>query len=263
MSGRWSRGGLGRWTQGHSKGAYAFRVIMLTLLAGAVVSFFNAGLVPNRNGSNESGSQTQAEAMGVILVLILVGTLFAKIRRRSRGIPRRSWPFLHPPYDQWFAGNILRPLAVLSVLAELRALAHFSVNRLAGSAQVAVFVAAGLAAVYLFVLGPIWRPQTILTSVAPMIPGGTLPADVRYFGQTSETPTRPTDIGRMTFPTALKGYNVDEVNSFLKKVADRLENGEEVPPSELSQVQFRLGLKGYDVKAVDGYLARLRPSEGV
>ena len=65
----------------------------------------------------------------------------------------------------------------------------------------------------------------------------------------------PSDIRKTSFRRVLKGYDIQEVQSFLGDLARRIEQGGgNRPPSE---VTFRLVRNGYDAEEVDAYLDSL------
>lgn len=78
----------------------------------------------------------------------------------------------------------------------------------------------------------------------------------------TETPgdgTRPAvsmaeAVRNVTFRSALKGYNIDEVDQYLGELADRLEGGAPVEPAGVRSVAFRQALKGYRLEEVDEFL---------
>jgi DivIVA domain-containing protein len=228
-------------------------------MAIAVILFFNAGVFPNRNSQSSAGSQTQANLNGALLLLAIGFVWFVKIRRKLGGKPRKKWPFPNPPFDHWLGGNLIRPATIVLVLAELRALAHFSDSSLAVSAQAAVYVAGGLSFIYIFVFGPLVRPQTVLSSMAPFDPQGTYSGSVsaQSLPPVSHALLTPVEIRKMTFPRTLKGYSPHEVESLLNATATRIEHGEAISAMELSEVRFPLSINGYRVQDVDAFLDRL------
>jgi DivIVA domain-containing protein len=105
------------------------------------------------------------------------------------------------------------------------------------------FLGDALAFVFALSLGPIiyirLRPRTLSTQN----------------GLGSTMTFTPSHLRKATFARALKGYDVNDVDAFLREAARRIELGEKVPSA--SEVRFRLTLSGYDVREVDSYLESL------
>jgi DivIVA domain-containing protein len=261
---RRKRRGPDAWSKGHTKGARAYRTIGLTAMAVAVILFLNAGIFPNRNSqSSTPGSQSEAIVNGVLLLLAIAFVWFFKIRRKLSGTSRRRWPSPDIPYDEWFKGNWIRPGILVMMLAELRALTHFSGSGLAVPIQATVYVAAGLSVIYLFVVGPLFRPQTLLSSVGACDRDGTLSVSEHALNPpNAQAPITPMEIRKMTFPKMLRGYQRHEVESMLNAIATRIEHGESISATELNEAHFPLSFNGYEVQNVDAFLDRLGRSLG-
>ncbi|WNV82270.1 DivIVA domain-containing protein [Umezawaea sp. Da 62-37] len=72
----------------------------------------------------------------------------------------------------------------------------------------------------------------------------------------------PADVRNMKFPRHARtghGYDVEQVNGFLRRIADALSGRIRVHPDEVRAVVFRraaTGQRGYDPRPVDDFLAR-------
>jgi hypothetical protein len=165
---------LNAWARENSTGAIAFRIIGQSVGLWAIVLFFSVGIVPisgeNNGPGNPSGSLSGAQIDAGIVAAILVCSVGSKLWKRWKGKERPRWKYPTPPYDRWLTFNAFRPATVLMAIGSLRALAHFSDSRYAGQTEVALFIACGLTAIFLYVIGPLLRPQSILSSVAPFDP---------------------------------------------------------------------------------------------
>ncbi len=64
-----------------------------------------------------------------------------------------------------------------------------------------------------------------------------------------------TSIEEMSCTNQLKGYNRNDVETFLAGLAQRLREGVPVTAKEIAEVEFRQQLKGCNVVDVDAFLA--------
>jgi hypothetical protein len=115
---------------------------------------------------------TGAAVDSIVVGLTVIGVNVAMIERRRRwpdGPPPR-WPDEKRPYDLWLLYNLWRPFEVLSVVACARAVAHFGDSATEPYVRGVFAVAAVGLAGYLFVIGPMFRPHSALSSVRPFDP---------------------------------------------------------------------------------------------
>jgi len=197
----------------------------------------NAGLpIWIRGYSHGDGPGAIANEVFVAAILGLAVSAFFGLRRRGRS--QREFSLLRgrPVYDKWFAAAAMKPWLALLVLASTRALCHFYARGADTSVEVLVFVVSGATIVWLFVIGPIWRPMNALVCVGGR-PG--------YF----EGRSLPYSRGSRTSVST-----VDESSS----KANAGEGNDPTPSIDsIRTVEFHTTLRGYKMADVDGYLADL------
>jgi hypothetical protein len=115
---------------------------------------------------------TGAAVDSIVVGLTVIGVNVAMIERRRRwpDVPPPRWPDEKRPYDLWLLYNLWRPFEVLSVVACARAVAHFGDSATEPYLRGVFAVAAVGLASYLFVIGPMFRPHSALSSVRPFDP---------------------------------------------------------------------------------------------
>lgn len=152
---------------GTTDGARVLRVTFGYAMAVFLVITFDTGVLPVR-GSSYHGSLTGAVVDGVVLwAFLAVIVIGGKLVHRGRIHPHLRWASAQPDYEKWAVFNGRRPLALLLVIANGRALAYFNGSTLAPYLQAALFVLGAGAAVYLIPVGLMLRPNTFVSSLTP------------------------------------------------------------------------------------------------
>lgn len=266
------RGGFYSWSQGSTVAAAVFRVMGATALWTAAVVFANAGLVPSR-GNNGPADGTQAIVNSVIIAVIAALLTFVWLRnRRNRASRVKGSRYAEGdrmPYDRWFLRATPKPLAVLVVLADIRALCHFYAPSVQNVVEGLVVGVALLVVTWAFVIGPVWRPEGPLLMSSPGFDSwserhqrtdrsaAALPRDQSKSassGTVTLMDSVRTRITHVQFRLTLNGYNVDEVDNFLADLAQRIEIGDTISGKDLSDLSFDRSLKGYETQEVDAFV---------
>jgi DivIVA domain-containing protein len=98
------------------------------------------------------------------------------------------------------------------------------------------------------------RSEIPIGRVTSALSGGSVPTSTSNVGFRS-VPESTADIP--DFRQVLRGYNVSDVDRFLRDVTTRLQSGAGVSASELRAVTFRTSVRGYDMDEVDAYIEAL------
>jgi hypothetical protein len=152
-----------RWLYRATVPAAVTRIVAMTALMSGVILLLNAGIVPVLFATSGSGAQSIVNAVLVGLWFGVPGVwgLFNLATGRGR---RRAFPEVHGHlvYDKSFFAAAPKPWFCLCALATVRGRCHFYAHGADMPVETVVYIVSAATAVWLFVIGPVWRPLNVL-----------------------------------------------------------------------------------------------------
>jgi hypothetical protein len=153
-----SHGAAQRWLFGPSLVAAWIRgaFIVFGCSCGLVIAY--VGVAPFSPSNGGSGIQAVIDSCFAV-AFIGLGYASGVSKRRRRRLERPRPDPGRIVYDKWLVLAVGKPWIALFTLACIRAICHFYAHSVAGPAAVVFYAASALTVIWLFIVGPIFRPM--------------------------------------------------------------------------------------------------------